>query len=259
MKRYERGYFMLGDVESIRYCPRKYESVQCLAVATRTRTFYLRGSKEELSEWLIAISKAVKALRYTHLITLVAKDVFLLALVLRDPILAKDAEKVAKKDAKRMEKISKLNLTELVQSEYLWTHERLAVQHLCHAGFASPAEGGALLLALCEYGWTRETREVPRVALIALLGLGADPGPATRFYESTDWVKEYTAVTHYGNNAKTKVTVTETGADGVPVTKTVVREGRGPITSTIWSSSCKKKLCAPDTWAIIEDHPRWRG
>lgn len=250
---------MLGDVESIRYCPRKYEGVQCLAVATRTRTFYLRGSKEELSEWLVAISKAVKALRYTTLVTLVAKDVHLLTLVVRDAKISAGAEKLARKDAKQAEKISRLSPNELVQSEYLFTDERLAIQHLCHAGFTTPAEGGALLLALCEYCWTRETREAPRIVLIALLGLGADPTPATRFYESTDWVKEYTAVTHYGNNATTKVTVTETAPDGKATQRTIVREGRGPITSTIWSSTCKKKLGAPATWAIIEDHPRFRG
>lgn len=250
---------MLGDVESIRYCPRKYEVVQCLAVATRTRTWYLRASKEDLSSWLVALTAAIKALRYTTTLTLVVKDVHLLTLVIRDPSLAIKAEKLAKKDKKHMEKIDKLSLLQLVQSEFLFTHERLAVTKLCQTGFSTPAEGGAVLLALCEYCWTRETREVPRLFLIAFLGLGVDILSVLRFYESTDWIKEHKAVTHYSNSAPKKVTTVSTNADGQMVTTTTMTEGRGAVESTIWSSKNKKKQCAPESAAIIEDHPRWRG
>lgn len=250
---------MLGDVESIRYCPRKYDKTQCLAVATPTRTWYLRGSPQDLSDWLKALSASIKALRYTTTITIVVKDVHLLTLVIRDTALGTGPEKVAKKDKKHIEKIDKLSLNELLQSEYLFTHQRLAVARICQTNFASPADGGAALLALCEYCWTRETREVPRVFLVALLGLGVDFMPAQRFYESTDWVKEHKAVTHYSNSAQFKTTTTTIDANGESVTTTVIREGRGPVESTIWSSQTKKKHCAPETWAMIEDHPRWRA
>lgn len=255
---------MLGDVESIRYCPRKYEAVQCLAVACSARTWYLRGSREDLSEWLVVLNASIKALRYTTTLTLVSKDnltqTHLLTLVLRDPALGTGPEKVAKKDKKHMEKMAGLSLIDLVQSEFMFTHERLAVTKICQTGFQSSVEGGALLLALAEYCWTRETREVPRLALIAFLGLNVDIGPITRFYESTDWIKEHKAVTHYSNSAQIKVTTKTTSPEtGEEITTTTVREGRAPISQTIWSSVQKKKHCAPNTWAIVEDSPRWRG
>jgi hypothetical protein len=260
--RLERGYFMLGDIETLRFCPRKYASGSCIAVATKTRTYYLRGSRVELGEWLGAIGDACKALRYTTTLNLVHNGVHLLTLVLWDTALGSSPEKEGKKDKKVQKALESSNSRDLVHSEWLWTHERLAVRHLCLLGFSHQAEGGQLLLELCEYCWTRETREAPRRAVIALLGLGADPAPALRFYNSTDWVKEYKTDKYYTTGYVNTTTTTSTKVQGQTTFTTVQQQGKTINESAqtkLWSSHIKKKVTAPETFALLEDHPRWRG
>ena len=252
---------MLGDLESIRFCPRKYGDGWCIAVATKTRTYYIRGSKAELSDWIVALGDYTKALRYCTTLNLVRNGTHLLTLAIRDPALGTNPEKEVKGDKEVMEELEKLSSLDVVHSEWLFTHERLAVKYLCLLGFTTPREGGDLLLHLCEYCWTRETREVPRLALIALLGLGADPGAALRFYNSTDWVKEYKSDKYY-TTGYINTTTTSTNVGGTQTNTTVTQQGntvKEHAQTTLWSSSMKKKLRAPNTFAMLEDHSSWGG
>lgn len=118
-----------------------------------------------------------------------------------------------------------------------------------------------MLLQLCEYCWTRESREVPRTALIALLGLGADPTFALRFYNSTDWVKEYKTDKYYTTFGATSSKTVSKNPDGTTSVTTVQQLGKTVETpqTHLWSSSIKKKTAAPSTFAILDDSPRWRG
>jgi len=253
---------MLGDVESIRFCPRKYSGDSCIAVATKSRTYYLRGSRTELTEWISSIEDATKALRYTTTLKLVRKDVHLLTLVLRDPALGTNPEKVVLGDEEVNMGLEDLSFLQILNSEWLFTHERLAIQRLCHLGFPNAHEGGELLLRLCEYCWTRETREVPRLALVTMLGLGADPSSALRFYRSTDWVKEYKSEPSHTHDYINTTTTTSTNVDGTVTNTTVTRQGttvHETSQTLLWSSNQQKKQRAPSTFEILDDHLRWSG